>query len=119
MMFRSTKQDERKLTQPDSGASLIFGQPEAHLDAGASSACAARTSGIYRQAGVAVMPEAEYERRDYNLSPDQAVRLLALANAIRSGDLTVRGHEEGDEKAAIALLADVGEELALQFGGGA
>jgi len=60
----------------------------------------------------------DHHNREYPLSPDQAVRFLALADAVKNGDLTIRGHEEEDEQAALSLIADIGQELALQFGGG-
>jgi hypothetical protein len=43
---------------------------------------------------------------------------MALAVALREGDLCFRGHEEEDEQSATDLIRDVGEEIALQFGGG-
>jgi hypothetical protein len=64
------------------------------------------------------MAEYAYETRDYLLSPSQAVRLLTLADMVSKGELTIRGHEEEDEQNALSLIADIGQELALQFGGG-
>lgn len=65
----------------------------------------------------ALVPETSYEQRDYLLSPAQAVRLLALADMLGKGDLAIRGHEQEDEQGALSLIADIGQELALQFGG--
>jgi hypothetical protein len=51
---------------------------------------------------------------DAQLSPDQAIRLIALASMLKEGDVAFRGYEEEDELEAAALVRDIGEEIALQ-----
>jgi hypothetical protein len=52
---------------------------------------------------------------DYRISPSQGVQLLALADMLKRGDLSLRG-EPDDEQAAASLVADVAQEIALQTG---
>ena len=56
---------------------------------------------------------------DILISPDQAFRLMALSMMLREGDLSFRGYEKENETQARALIVDIGQEIALQMGGGA
>lgn len=48
------------------------------------------------------------------ISPSQAVQLMALAQLLQEGYLTIHGYEDEDIGAAYALIADVAQEIALQ-----
>lgn len=48
------------------------------------------------------------------ISPDQAIKLMALAQMIKDGDIDFRGHEIQNEAAARAAIADIAQEIALQ-----
>lgn len=54
----------------------------------------------------------------YVLSPAQGVQLMALSEMLRDGELAFRGDDSSDETRAYELLIDVGQEIALQIGGG-
>lgn len=57
--------------------------------------------------------------RDVLLSPSQATRLMAVCVMLKDGDLAFRGDESEEEDQATSVLKDIGEEIALQLGGGA
>ena len=48
------------------------------------------------------------------ISPDQALRIMAIAEMLRDGDLELRGEDVGDVETARAALIDVSQEIALQ-----
>lgn len=57
------------------------------------------------------------ERGDVRISPDQGLRLMALGELVRSGEVIVRSGYDADEdheESAKALLIDVAQEIALQ-----
>ena len=54
------------------------------------------------------------ENGKVEISPSQAVRLMALSEMLRDEDLAIRGDEDEDIEAAYTLLADVAQEIALQ-----
>lgn len=50
------------------------------------------------------------------LSPDQGLKLLCLASLLKDGDISFRGHEQDDCDNATDIIADIGQEIALQVG---
>jgi hypothetical protein len=60
----------------------------------------------------------EAEQSGYVLSPSQGVRLMALAEMLRAGDLQFRGDEPDEAESAADVIADVAQEIALQTAAG-
>lgn len=54
------------------------------------------------------------ERGNVRISPEQAIRLMALADMVKAGDIDFRAHESEDEESARDLIADIAQEIALQ-----
>jgi hypothetical protein len=48
------------------------------------------------------------------ISPSQALKLLAIGNLIRDGDMEIRGDDETDVALAKEAIIDVAQEIALQ-----
>ena len=54
------------------------------------------------------------ERGDVRISPDQAIKLMAIAEMLQEGGIDIRGYEEVDVNNARLAIADVAQEIALQ-----
>ena len=51
----------------------------------------------------------------FTISPSQALKLVALCDALKNGDVDIVADEEEVRIGAMESLKDVGEELALQM----
>lgn len=54
------------------------------------------------------------DRENVRLSPDQAIKLMSVAQLLAAGDIDIRGYEIEEVEAAKAAITDAAQEIALQ-----